>query len=186
MELSFLYSIPRTQFLDSFFLAVTNIAGSYGQLWLCVGILLLFFKKTRSTGIAVLISYIAVYVFGQFILKNLISRPRPCHVDETFELLVKRPSSSSFPSTHSSWAFGGATAIFMKFRKAGIASFVVATLIAFSRMYMFLHYPTDILAGMIMGIVFGIAAVKICDLAAKRKAEGANGRFFNLKNKQNK
>lgn len=171
MELSFLYSIPRTDFLDTFFLAVTNIAGSYGQLWLAVGILLLFFKKTRSTGIAVIISYIGVYVFGQFILKNLVNRPRPCHIDQTFELLVKRPSSSSFPSTHSAWAFGGATAIFMKFRKAGIAAFAVAALIAFSRMYMFLHFPTDVLAGMIMGIIFGIAAVKLCDLVAKRRKE---------------
>jgi undecaprenyl-diphosphatase len=174
MELSFLYSIPRTQFLDSFFLAVTNITGSYGQLWLVVGILLLFFKKTRSAGIAVLVSYIGVFVFGQFILKNLISRPRPCHIDETFELLVKRPSSSSFPSTHSAWAFGAATVIFMKFRKAGIAAFVVAALIAFSRMYMFLHFPTDVLAGMIMGVILGIAAVKICDLVAKRKTKGTN------------
>ena len=81
---------------------------------------------------------------------------------------MKRPSSSSFPSTHSAWAFGGATAIFLKFKKAGIATFVVAAVIAFSRMYMFLHFPTDVLAGMIMGIIFGIAAVKICDLVAKR------------------
>ena len=168
MELSFLYNIPRTGFLDSFFLAVTDIAGSYGQLWLAIGILLLFFKKTRSTGIAVLISYVGVFIFGQFILKNLISRPRPCHIDQTFELLVKRPSSPSFPSTHSAWAFAGATAIFMKFKKAGIGAFVVASLIAFSRMYMFLHFPSDVLAGMIMGIIFGIAAVKICDLVAKR------------------
>ena len=176
MELSFLYSIPRTEFLDSFFLAVTNIAGSYGQLWLAVGIFLLFFKKTRSTGIAVLISYIGVFVFGQFILKSLVSRPRPCHIDQAFELLVKRPSSSSFPSTHSAWAFGGATAIFMRFKKAGIVTFVAAALIAFSRMYRFLQFPTDVLAVMRMGIRFGITAVKICDLAAKRKAEGLNSR----------
>ena len=56
----------------------------------------------------------------------------------------------------------------MKFRKAGIATFAVAALIAFSRMYMFLHFPTDVLAGMIMGIIFGVAAVKVCDLVAKR------------------
>ena len=172
MELSFLYNIPRTQFLDSFFLAVTNIAGSYGQIWLAVGILLLFFKKTRSTGTAVLLSYICVFVFGQYVLKNLISRPRPCHVDESFQLLVKRPSSSSFPSTHSSWAFAAATAIFMKFKKAGIAAFAAAALIAYSRLYMFVHFPTDVLAGMIMGMMIGMGAVKICDLVAKRKAEG--------------
>ena len=111
MELSFLYGIPRTELLDTFFLIVTKIAGSYGQLWVVVGLALLIPKKTRWTGIAVLISYVGVYIFGQMILKNLISRPRPCHVDQAFEMLVARPSSSSFPSTHSAWAFAAATAI---------------------------------------------------------------------------
>ena len=58
MELSLLYSIPRTPALDVFFLAVTKFAGSYGQLWLIVGAVLLIFKKTRKTGIAVIISYV--------------------------------------------------------------------------------------------------------------------------------
>ena len=169
MELSFLYAIPRTQILDSIFLLITKIAGSYGQLWAVVGLALLIPKKTRWTGIAVLISYVAVYIFGQMILKNLISRPRPCHVDQAFEMLVARPSSSSFPSTHSAWAFAAATAIFMKYKKAGIAAFIVAALIAFSRMYMFLHYPTDVLCGIIFGVILGIAADKICDIVAKRK-----------------
>ena len=168
MELSFLYAIPRTQILDSIFLLITKIAGSYGQLWVVVGLALLIPKKTRWTGIAVLISYVGVYLFGQMILKNLISRPRPCQVDQAFEMLVARPSSSSFPSTHSAWAFAAATAIFMKYKKAGIAAFVVAALIAFSRMYMFLHYPTDVLCGIIFGILLGIAADKICDVVKKR------------------
>ena len=175
MELSFLYNIPRTELLDSFFLIVTKIAGSYGQLWVVVGLVLLIPKKTRWTGIAVLISYVGVYIFGQMILKNLISRPRPCQVDEAFEMLVARPSSSSFPSTHSAWAFAAATAIFMKYKKAATAAFVVAALIAFSRMYMFLHYPTDVLCGMILGILLGIASDKICGLI-KRKIESVNRR----------
>ncbi len=168
MELSFLYAIPRTQILDSIFLIITKIAGSYGQLWVVVGLALLIPKKTRWTGIAVLISYVGVYIFGQMILKNQISRPRPCQVDQAFEMLVARPSSSSFPSTHSAWAFAAATAIFMKYKKAGIAAFVVAALIAFSRMYMFLHYPTDVLCGIVFGIILGIVADKICDVVAKR------------------
>ena len=168
MELSFLYAIPRTQILDSIFLLITKIAGSYGQLWVVVGLALLIPKKTRWTGIAVLISYVGVYIFGQMILKNLISRPRPCQVDQAFEMLVARPSSSSFPSTHSAWAFAASTAIFMKYKKAGIAAFVVAALIAFSRMYMFLHYPTDVLCGIIFGILLGIAADKVCDIVKNR------------------
>ena len=168
MELSFLYAIPRTQILDGIFLLITKIAGSYGQLWVVVGLALLIPKKTRWTGIAVLISYVGVYIFGQMILKNLISRPRPCQVDQAFEMLVARPSSSSFPSTHSAWAFAASTAIFMKYKKAGIAAFVVAALIAFSRMYMFLHYPTDVLCGIIFGILLGIAADKVCDIVKNR------------------
>jgi len=172
VEMSFLYAIPRTELLDSFFLIVTKIAGSYGQLWIVVGLALLIPKKTRWTGIAVLISYVGVYLFGQMILKNLISRPRPCQVDQAFEMLVARPSSSSFPSTHSAWTFAAATAIFMKYKKAGIVAFVAAVLIAFSRMYMFLHYPTDVLCGMILGILLGIAADKICDMVKKKTKTG--------------
>ena len=87
-----------------------------------------------------------------------ISRPRPCQIDQTFALLVARPSSSSFPSTHSAWAFGAATAIFMRHRKLGAAAYAVAALIAFSRMYMFLHFPTDVLFGAAMGMALGVLA----------------------------
>lgn len=168
MEMTFLYSIAHTHFLDTFFLILTKIAGSYGQLWVIVGAALLIPKKTRRTGIAVLVSYVGVFIFGQLILKHLFDRPRPCQIDQAFTLLVERPSSSSFPSTHSAWAFGAATAIFMRYRKTGIAVFVAAFLIAFSRMYLFLHFPTDVLCGMILGILLGFAADKICGLVADK------------------
>lgn len=158
MEFSFLYAIPRTAVLDSFFLAVTKIAGSYGQLWLIVAAVLLVFKKTRKAGVAVLLAYAAVFLIGQYGLKNLVSRPRPCQIDLDFALLVDRPSSSSFPSTHSAWAFGAATAVFMQHKKSGIAAFIAAALIAFSRMYLFLHFPTDVLAGIVLGIALGVLA----------------------------
>ena len=158
MEFSFLYAIPRTEVLDSFFLGLTRVAGSYGQLWLIIAALLLIFKKTRKAGISVLIAYLAVYLLGQIVLKHLVSRPRPCQIDQAFAMLVARPSSSSFPSTHSAWAFGAATAIFMRHRKLGAAVYAVAALIAFSRMYMFLHFPTDVLFGTALGIALGVLA----------------------------
>ncbi len=158
MEFSFLYAIPRTEVLDSFFLGLTRVAGSYGQLWLIIAALLLIFKGTRRAGISVVIAYMAVYLLGQIILKQLISRPRPCQIDQAFALLVARPSSSSFPSTHSAWAFGAATAIFMRHRKLGSAAYAVAALIAFSRLYMFLHFPTDVLFGAAMGLALGVLA----------------------------
>ena len=172
MEFSFLYAIPRTEVLDSFFLGLTRVAGSYGQLWLIIAALLLIFKKTRKAGISVLIAYLAVYLLGQIILKQLISRPRPCQIDQAFALLVARPSSSSFPSTHSAWAFGAATAIFMQHRKLGAAAYAVAALIAFSRMYMFLHFPTDVLFGTALGIALGVLAHWITKALWKRFARG--------------
>ena len=172
MEFSFLYAIPRTEVLDSFFLGLTRVAGSYGQLWLIIAALLLIFKKTRKAGISVLIAYLAVYLLGQIVLKQLISRPRPCQIDQTFAMLVARPSSSSFPSTHSAWAFGAATAIFMQHRKLGSAAYAVAALIAFSRMYMFLHFLTDVLFGTALGIALGVLAHWITKALWKRFARG--------------
>ena len=158
--------------LDSFFLGLTRIAGSYGQLWLIIAALLLIFKGTRKAGVSVLIAYLAVYLLGQIVLKQLISRPRPCQIDQAFALLVARPSSSSFPSTHSAWAFGAATAIFMRHRKLGAAAYAVAALIAFSRMYMFLHFPTDVLFGTALGIALGVLAHWITKALWKRFARG--------------
>ena len=174
MEFSFLYAIPRTEVLDSFFLGLTRVAGSYGQLWLIIAALLLIFKGTRRAGISVVIAYLAVYLLGQIVLKQLISRPRPCQIDQAFAMLVARPSSSSFPSTHSAWAFGAATAIFLRHRWAGIAAFVVAALIAFSRMYMFLHFPTDVLFGAAMGIALGVLASRVAKALWKKLARGEN------------
>ena len=168
MELSFLYSIPRTPLMDSFFLAVTKIAGSYGQIWVIAAALMLLFKKTRRTGAAVLIAYIGAFLIGQYGLKYLVSRPRPCQVDQAFELLVARPSSSSFPSTHSAWAFGAATAVFLRFRKAGAAAYTAAALIAFSRLYLFLHFPTDVLFGMALGMALGVLAHRITSYTWRR------------------
>ena len=174
MEFSFLYAIPRTALLDSFFLGLTKITGSYGQLWVIVAALLLIFKKTRKAGVSVLIAYLAVFLIGQLALKNLFSRPRPCQIDEAFALLVARPSSSSFPSTHSAWAFGAATAIFMQHRKMGVAAYVVAALIGFSRLYMFLHFPTDVLFGMVLGIALGVLAHRITMVLWKKISRSDN------------
>lgn len=118
-------------------------------------------KKTRKAGIAVLITYIGVLLLGQGVLKHLITRQRPCQIDQDFALLISRPSSSSFPSTHTGWSFGAATAILLNHKKGGIIACVAAFVIAFSRLYLFMHFPTDVLAGMFIGIIMGIIANKM-------------------------
>lgn len=160
MEFDILYAIQtiRTDGLDRFIQALTSVAGSYGQIWLILAAVLCLFPKTRRGGIAVFVSYALVFIVGQLALKDLIARPRPCHIDETVALIVSRPLSFSCPSTHTAWSFGAATAIAMNNKRIGIAAFAAAALIAFSRLYLFVHFPTDVLLGMALGALSGVCA----------------------------
>ena len=173
MDFDILYAIQNihSDALDKFFLALTQVAGSYGQLWLVVGAVLCVFKKTRRCGIAVLLSYILVFLTGQFALKDLIARPRPCHLDQTVELLVARPDSYSCPSTHTAWAFAAATAIFMHYKKYGIGVFAVAALSGFSRLYLCVHFPTEVLIGAVLGALCAVGAFYLINFGEKKLAE---------------
>ena len=160
MEFNILYWIQnlRSAALDSVMVTVfNNIVGSKGELWVILGILLLVLPKTRKTGLCVLSAYIAAYYIGDGILKDLIARPRPCMLDETVVLLVSRPSSFSCPSVHSMLAFAASSSVFWSHRKAGIAALVFALLVGFSRMYFFVHFPTDVLLGSVLGFLIGTA-----------------------------
>lgn len=175
MDFSILYGIQniRCGFLDQAVLILSKIAGDYGHIWLITGVLLCIFKKTRKSGIAVLVSYGLVFLTGQLILKDLIARPRPCHIDEAIELIVKKPLSFSCPSTHSAWAFAAATAIFMHHKKAGIGVYVLAAIIGFSRLYLFVHFPTDVLLGAALGALCGFASVKLVNFVWKKVTKQA-------------
>ena len=162
MDFSILYAIQtlRCGWLDSLILFVTKAAGSYGQCWVVLAAVLLIFKKTRKCGITMLLSYGLVYLLGQYGLKDLIARPRPCHLDRTVELIVSRPFSYSCPSTHSAWAFAAAASVFLYHKNWGLVVGAAALIIAFSRLYLFVHFPTDVLFGAVLGIVCGFAAAK--------------------------
>lgn len=161
MELTILHAIQQlhTDWLDMVMIFFTTL-GNGGILWLITGIGMLFFKKTRRCGIFVLLSMAICYVVGNIGLKNLIARSRPFTADPSVILKIAEPGEFSFPSGHTLHSFTAATAIFLCYRKAGIAAFVTAGLIAFSRLYLFVHYPTDILGGMVLGICVAVFVVK--------------------------
>ena len=108
-----------------------------------------------------IIAMAITYLVGNLFLKNVIARPRPCAVDTGVTLKIPFPSEYSFPSGHTSNGFAGAVTIFSYYRKAGILSLLMAAVIAFSRLYFFVHYPTDILGGMVLGTLDAVLAVYI-------------------------
>lgn len=156
MELDILHAIQELHrdWLNPIMIFVTNIS-NHGEVWIAIAAILIYFKKTRKCGITMVLSLIMMLVLGNLVLKNLFGRIRPCWVDKTVSMLIERPTSYSFPSGHTFSSFAGAFTIFYYYKKAGILSLLLAGMIAFSRMYLFVHYPTDILGGFILG--FGTA-----------------------------
>ena len=152
MEFEILYAIQKlhTPFGDWFMPMVSSL-GNVGIFWIMLSAAFLAFKKTRKCGVLILFSMLLCFIAGNMFLKNWVARPRPCWLEPSVPLLIPMPEDFSFPSGHTMHGFAAATAIFLHFRKAGVMAFILAAVIAFSRMYLFVHFPTDILAGLIIG-----------------------------------
>lgn len=143
-------------FLDTVMPYLTSLA-NHGEFWILVALILLCFKKTRKAGVAMGIAMACGYLIGNMGMKNIFARTRPYDVVEV-DLLVAKLHDFSFPSGHTLVSFEAATALWYHHRKWGVAAFVLAALIAYSRLYLFVHYPTDVLAGALLGVAIGLAA----------------------------
>jgi undecaprenyl-diphosphatase len=156
--LLFLQNHVRVSWLDPIMKAL-SVAGNAGLCWIILGLALLAWPKTRRTGFTMLAAMAVCYVFNDLVVKLLVQRPRPFTVCAELHPLVALPASWSFPSGHTCSSFAAACSIYRtNGRRAGIPAFLVAAGIGFSRMYVGVHYPTDVLCGMLIGI-FGSWAV---------------------------
>ena len=108
---------------------------------------------------------------GNLALKNFFARPRPCWLDESVPLLIARPSDYSFPSGHTMAAAIGATILTAADRRFGWAAIPLAVLIAFSRMYLYVHFPSDILGGAVLGVGIGLLMLYAGRRFARRKEQ---------------
>lgn len=107
-----------------------------------------------SNGGAVWLLAVGVLV-GNVCLKNLIARPRPCWLDSSVRLLIADPTDYSFPSGHTLSSVIGATILTKTDRRFGYAAIPLAALIAFSRLYLYVHFPSDVLAAAVLGVMIG-------------------------------
>lgn len=158
-DFSFLYFIQENMlnpFLDAV-MSFVSFLGNKGAVWIMLALIMIAFKKTRTGGVLVLVAVSLGFVIGELGIKNLVDRVRPCYIDTTVRMIIERPTSSSFPSGHTCSSVAAAAVLFLYDKRFGIPAAILAVLIAFSRMYLFVHFPTDILAGMILGLICAAA-----------------------------
>lgn len=156
--------------LGNVVMPIFSALSNNGEIWILLGIVLLFFRKTRKWGIVVLVALFMELILCMWILKPIVSRVRPFLVNPGAEVLVKLPGSASFPSGHTAASFSAAMALmFAKVKKRlWIPAVVLAGLIAFSRLYVYVHYPTDILGGIVLGMLIGWGANRLVALCEKQ------------------
>ena len=142
----------RTPMLDSVMVWITRL-GNGGACWIILGLILLASKRHRKAGVCVLASVLVTTVTANLVLKSLVGAPRPCDINEAIQLLIPRPSGSSFPSGHTAVSFAAVMALWLEKERIWYAALVLAVLIAFSRMYLYVHFPGDVLGGILTGVL---------------------------------
>ena len=160
--------------LDVIMTFITHLGDTPGIIWWVLGIILLIPRKTRKLGVLLIGGLAVASLINNVALKNLIERPRPYLIDASvwkdagYEYvwpdLIKKSESWSFPSGHTSTSIGAAFAMLLgclknkKYLAIGIPTLILSFLIGFSRIYVHVHYPTDVIAGAVVGIVGGLVA----------------------------
>ena len=147
----------RTGFLDAVMPFISALC-NHGEIWIALAVILLLTKRYRRTGAVLALALILDGLCCNVILKPLVARVRPCDANAAVTLLVSRPTDWSFPSGHTAVSFAAVGALLIEKNRLWKPGFVLAVLIAFSRLYLYLHWPSDVLAGAVLGAALGFSA----------------------------
>lgn len=163
-------------FLDTV-MPIITMFGDAGIFWMACATVLLFFRKHRRTGLGMWFAMAIGLLICNIILKPMVGRIRPYdfqleHFQVVIDLLIDKETSLSFPSGHTIASFEAATVLLINSPLLGIPALILAVLIAFSRMYLYVHYPTDVIFSVFAGILFGF----IGNLIAKKIPLGKFGK----------
>ena len=147
---------------------VITTLGNGGVIWIVCAVVLLLIPKTRKIGVVLAVSLAIEALCCNVILKPLAARIRPFDMNTAVQLLISPPTDFSFPSGHTGAAFAAASALFFCKNRLWIAALVLAILIAFSRLYLYVHYPSDVLGGILLGILSGWLGYTLVGLIKKK------------------
>lgn len=142
-------------------LGLFTTLGNSGVIWIAVAIVLLCTKRYRKEGLALSLALLLCLLFGNLLLKNVIARMRPFLANPEIRLLISPPSGYSFPSGHTYSSFAAAFVLHRTDRRFSVPAFLAAALIGFSRIYFQVHYLTDVLAGVLLGLAIGWISSRI-------------------------
>lgn len=158
--------------LNFFFSNITHL-GDKGWFWIAVTVVLLLFKKTRKMGLCCAVSMLMGLLVTNICLKNWVARIRPYEVVEGLKILIPAEHSFSFPSGHTTNSFAAGWVIYkMAPKKYGLPTLILAIIISFSRLFVGVHYPTDVLGGVVIGCGLATLAMFIVKTAGKKPAKG--------------
>lgn len=149
----------RCEFLDTLMPAISRLS-DHGEIWILLALVLLASKRYRSVGLSVAMALILDLICCNLILKPMIGRLRPFAVNPAAELLISPPLDASFPSGHTAASFAAATALWTASKSPwmGLPAMALALLTAFSRLYLYVHWPSDVLGGAVLGTILGTFA----------------------------
>lgn len=151
--LLFIQEYLRFDFLTPI-MKISSMLGNIGAIWILSGILLVLFKKTRMIGVIMLSSLTLCFLINNVCIKNIVARARPFDTYSDLIPLIKKPTDYSFASGHTTAAFASSGILARFLRKPlAVLTIVFSFLIAYSRLYLGVHYPTDVICGFIIGVL---------------------------------
>ena len=160
---------------------IITVFGDAGIFWMVIAALLFIFPKTRRTGLGMAIAMMIGLIVCNVTLKPLVARIRPydlqAELGVTIPLLGERMHAFSFPSGHTIASFEAAVVMLKNSKKMGIPAMILAVLISFSRLYLYVHYPTDVIASVILGTLFALIGNALAGLIAPKLGAGKKGKY---------
>ena len=139
---------------------IVTLFGEGGIFWIAWAVLLLLIPKTRRTGLGMGFALLLGVLICNVTLKPLVGRIRPYDFQEelgvAIQLLIEKQHDFSFPSGHTIASFEAATVLLLNDKRMGIPAMLLAILVSFSRLYLYVHYPSDVIFSVFAGILFAI------------------------------
>lgn len=167
--LDFIQNNLRSPKLDKIMSLITSL-GNIGIIWMVIALIAISIRKYRKYGYIILGALLLCMIVGNITLKNLVGRARPFNANEKLNLLIiSAPQDFSFPSGHTMCSFAAATVICYINKKAGVLAIILSMLIGFSRLYLYVHYPSDVLVGAIIGIFLGYISIMLYKYIVENK-----------------